>query len=449
MDNTPALLDGLETLEKRLLTQDRVFTVGDAAAITGYRTDQAKQLLDRLIVKYDCKLKVTENGDLIYDFGTRPHKRGARTWAEWYRGVQKWCWKAFMLLFRIWISLTLVVYFAIFVLILIAIIIAATASNKSSDSSSSDDSDGGMLGGFFRIFADIFISAFRWNTHIGSTHYETDANGYPYRSYDASPSPIGRKSKSFVASVYDYVFGPQRVEANPLANQLEAATHIRLRKGIIVVPEIIALAGWKAGEAENFLSDLVVRYQGEAKISEESVLYGDFTEFARQKTAEGTGIIKWYWEEYEPEYKLTGNSFWRNVWITFLCGFNLIFALVFVAIQLNPNQSSFNFTPEDAWVFVVLGWIPFVFSVIFFTLPIMRWMTLPALRKKRKIANIRKRVMRTIYLSKESYGLWYAMYDYRIKMENGVDPFKDRYGTFAGQLICAQDKVKPPFWALS
>ncbi len=52
----------------------------------------------------------------------------------------------------------------------------------------------------------------------------------------------------------------------------------------------------------------------------------------------------------------------------------------------------------------------------------------------------------TIYLSKESYGLWYAMYDYRIKMENGVDPFKDRYGTFAGQLICAQDKVKPPFW---
>jgi phenylacetate-CoA ligase len=52
----------------------------------------------------------------------------------------------------------------------------------------------------------------------------------------------------------------------------------------------------------------------------------------------------------------------------------------------------------------------------------------------------------TIYLSKESYGLWYAMYDYRIKLENGVDPFNDKYGTFAGQLICAQEQNKPPFW---
>ena len=52
----------------------------------------------------------------------------------------------------------------------------------------------------------------------------------------------------------------------------------------------------------------------------------------------------------------------------------------------------------------------------------------------------------TIYLSKESFGLWYALYDLRIKKENGVDPFKDAYGTFAGQLICAQNQSKPPFW---
>lgn len=52
----------------------------------------------------------------------------------------------------------------------------------------------------------------------------------------------------------------------------------------------------------------------------------------------------------------------------------------------------------------------------------------------------------TIYLSKESFGLWYALYDYRTKMENGVDPFKDSYGTFAGKLIHSQNKIKPPFW---
>jgi phenylacetate-CoA ligase len=38
------------------------------------------------------------------------------------------------------------------------------------------------------------------------------------------------------------------------------------------------------------------------------------------------------------------------------------------------------------------------------------------------------------------------LYDLRIKKENGVDPFKDAYGTFAGQLICAQNQTKAPFW---
>ena len=34
----------------------------------------------------------------------------------------------------------------------------------------------------------------------------------------------------------------------------------------------------------------------------------------------------------------------------------------------------------------------------------------------------------TIYLSPESIGLWYTMYDERIKRANGVDPEKDAYG---------------------
>jgi hypothetical protein len=396
MDNLPALIDGLEVLEKRLLSKDRVFTVGDAAAITGYRTDQAKQILDRLIAKYDCKLKITADGDLIYDFGTYPHRRGERTWAEWSRGVQKWWWKLFMLLFKIWIAVTLVVYFVIFLLILIAIIIAATASNKDGDSDSSSSFD---LGGMFRILWEIFESAFRWNTHYSSTHYTIDMYGYPYQEYDSRRSPTHKNKKSFVASVYDYVFGPERVEISPLANKQEAGAYIRSQKGLIIVPEVIALAGWKGGEAENFLSELVVTYQGEAKISNESLLYGDFTEFARQKTSKQEAPVVWYWDEYEPEYKLTGNSFWRNFWITFMCLFNLTFSFMFIGAQLSPETSPLNLNPSDAWMFIVLGWIPFAFCVLFFGIPLMRWLNLGFLRRKRRMANIRKRVMRAIYQS--------------------------------------------------
>ena len=55
------------------------------------------------------------------------------------------------------------------------------------------------------------------------------------------PSPVDKTAKSFVASVYDYVFGPGRVELHPLSNQQEAAAYIRTQKGLITVPEIIAL----------------------------------------------------------------------------------------------------------------------------------------------------------------------------------------------------------------
>jgi len=395
MDNTPALLDGLEVLEKRLLEKDRVFTVGDASAITGYRTDQAKQVLDRLIVKYDCKLKITENGDLIYDFGTYPHKRGERTWAEWNRGAQKWLWQLFMFLFKMWIAVTLVVYFVLFLVILIGIVLASIAGDKDGDGEGVGDG----LGSVFGILWEIFASAFRWNTHSYYTHYTVDMQGYPYQAYDQMPSPVDKTAKSFVASVYDYVFGPGRVELHPLSNQQEAAAYIRTQKGLITVPEIIALAGWKGGEAENFLSEIVVRYQGEAKISQESLLYGDFTDLARQQTTNKDAPVVWYWDEYEAEYKLTGNTVWRNFLITFMGIFNLVFGVIFISLQLNPDQSILNLGAESIWMYVILGWIPFAFCAVFFSVPIMRWLNIGFAQRKRKMANIRKRVMKAIYLS--------------------------------------------------
>jgi len=52
----------------------------------------------------------------------------------------------------------------------------------------------------------------------------------------------------------------------------------------------------------------------------------------------------------------------------------------------------------------------------------------------------------TIYLDAYSIGLWYALYDRRIKEQNGVDPVNDAYGTFAGQLVCDKNQLHPPYW---
>ncbi|MDX2304707.1 MAG: hypothetical protein NW226_17995 [Microscillaceae bacterium] len=385
----PLILQGINTLEQRLKKSDRVFTLGDAAAITGFALDEAKETLDALMVKYDCRLKVTENGDLIYDFGKILHPRGERTWAEWWYGTKQWLWKAFMIVFKAWISITLVVYFVLFLVILIAFVVAMMAKND--DNSSSSDSD---FSGVFIFIGDIFRSIFFWNTVTGSTYYDRDPYGYPYQRYEPRPSSFNKKKKgkNFVASVYDFVFGPPRVEQSALANQQEVAAYLRKNKGLIVIPEIIGLAGWKADEAEDFFTDVIVRYKGDSKISENNVLYGDFYELARTQTSEADAKVVWYWDEYEPEYKLTGNTAGRNAGVIFMNLFNLFFSLIFLAGANSPELAG-----DSAGILIFLGWIPFIFSVLFFGVPLMRYFQIQPLQRKRHLNNIRKRLMKVIY----------------------------------------------------
>jgi hypothetical protein len=51
------------------------------------------------------------------------------------------------------------------------------------------------------------------------------------------------------------------------------------------------------------------------------------------------------------------------------------------------------------WVGIALGVVPFVFSFIFFLVPIIRIFRVWRLNKRRRIQNIRKRLMRVIFQS--------------------------------------------------
>ncbi|MCU0447332.1 MAG: hypothetical protein MUE85_20745 [Microscillaceae bacterium] len=399
-----ALIEGVSTLEQRLQTRDRVFTIGDASAITGFGMDEAKQALDRLMQMYDCRLKVTENGDLIYDFGSL-HKRGERTWAEWWHLTQLWLWKIFVFLFKIWISVTLVVYFVIFLVILIALIVAMMAGNKDGDSSSGSSSSDG---GFFDFIGEIFRSIFIWNTHTPRTYYERDGYGYDYRSYEPIPSTLAKvrkkdpqKSKGFVASVYDFVFGPERVEMTREDQQKEVASYVRQNQGLITMPELIALGGWNREKGEDFFSEVIVKYQGDSKISENAVLYGDFYTLARSQSSGGDAPIIYYWDEYSPEYKLTGNTWWRNAGVIGMNLFNLSFATFFVTGALNQADIGID-EGTSQMLSIGLGWIPFTFSFLFFLVPILRYFQMQPLRRKRYLENIRKRIMKAIYLQQSA-----------------------------------------------
>jgi hypothetical protein len=375
-------------LEEKVSAVKGNFTLNDAAAMTGLALDEAKEALNAMMAKYVCRLMVTENGDLIYSFGTSLQRRGEKTTAEKIEIVAHWAWKIFTVIFKAWIAVMLVVYFVIFLVILIGLILAS--SSKSDDSKSPVKLDG--------LF-DIFISIFQWRTATAVINYHTDGQGYRYQRYEPVKSYIQDHKKSFIASVYDFVFGPPRVELDPLGNEKEVAAYLRREKGIVTPSELTALAGWTRSESEAFLSDCLVRFQGDAVISDNGVVYGRFDQLTRGAGDVKDGDIVYYWDEFEPDYEITGNKGTRNALIIFMNGFNLCFAAAVLWMFYHSNS---GYAPsQDKLIAALLGWLPFVFSILFFAVPAMRLPKVVNLKRHRTAMNIRKRIMRVLLANKE------------------------------------------------
>ncbi|MDZ7266895.1 MAG: hypothetical protein ONB48_06035 [candidate division KSB1 bacterium] len=384
-------------LEKRLQKGERHFTLNEAAAATGLFIDDARRALEQLIQKYVCRLQVTENGDLIYDFGKTLQRRGEKTWAERRAEIAAALWRVFTVIYKAWIAVTLVVYFVLFLLILVALVLAMSSRKNGKDRGPSLD-----------FLGDLFTSIFRWRTHTDTVLYRTDRRGYRYRHYAPTPSPINQNKKSFIASVYDFVFGPARVTIDPLQNHKEVAAYLRRQKGIVVATELCALAGWNFAQAETFLTDCLVRFQGEVKVSENGVLYGEFNDLLRGVGGTQEAQIIYYWDEYEPEYQLAGNTPGRNLAIVLMNGFNLAFSF-YLLNHLLPRLLQSRLPEEilpglGSWIathatsaYLLLGWLPLIFSLLFFIIPLARWFKLQSARRRRHHNNIRKRLFKAIF----------------------------------------------------
>ncbi len=378
--------ESFQLMERRLATGKTRLTLTEAAAVTGLSLDQAEAALRDLLTRYDCHLQVTENGDIIYDFGPRLHRRDEKSWREHLDEALSLLWKAFVLFFKAWIAVTLVVYFVIFLAILIAMIVLLMFGGKSAGGARRGRSQGGALG-LLRLFTAIF----NWNTATSRKRRRSDRRGYAYAAYEPQPALLQDKpdAKSFVASVYDFVFGPPRVERHPLENPQEVAAYLRRNKGILVPADIKALTGLVADQAALLFSDCIGRFQGDIRISDRKLMYGQFDRLLRTVSAEDDMEIVYYWNEYEPPHLLTGNALGTNALIVFLNGFNLIFSLFILAGASSNAFSTF-------W----LGTVPFFFSLIFFAVPALRLPGVLIREARRNAENRRKRVVWAIFANR-------------------------------------------------
>lgn len=377
---------------KNKLSENGKITFSDAVSILGTPVLETREILNFMIERYNCNISVTDKGSVIYDFGNLK-RRNSKGLKEVSYEILEAVWKVFTWIFKAWITVFLIVYFVIFLLLLIAILVAAASGGKDNKKSSSPDISK-LLGGIMR-------GLFYWNMTSKNTTHQTDAAGYRYKTYEPVPAPVdqylGKKpKKSFITSVFDFVFGPARFELTVQDNFTEIVSYLRKNRGVISKFEMKGLAGWTSDKLEDFFSECVAKFNGIVEISSEGLLYARFPELLYTSGNSKDGKIEWYWDEYEDEYKVTGNTGEANFGIFAMNIFNLVFsgAILFGFI----DQYIDPYVEVDRIVFFWLGIIPFIFSFLFFLIPAIRSLLIRPKIKQREINNIRKRLTRAVYL---------------------------------------------------
>ena len=386
--DTVTTTSAVRLLTKRLSGVKGRITSADATAITGLPHETVKDALDVLMNTFVCRLRITESGEVLYDFGGSLRRRGSKSVGDKLRDAGELLWKAFTAAFKVWITVMLIVYLVIFLILVLALLFGGRDSKKSI-----------KLGWVGDLFADIFFLSSRNMAVV----YALDRDGNRHRAFrqeqryghgEAEPK------KRLVQSVYDFVFGPPRPNFDPFADEKEVAAWLRREKGVLTLTELVALAGYTFDEASERMASYLGRYRGEAEITDDGVLIGTFEHLLKvgDSGLEG-GRVELFWDEYEAPYELTGNSTGRNTAIAAVNAFNLLFALVMFSTPGLGTLLVANTGIElpAGVVQVVLGVIPLLFSVLFFTVPLLRMRSVSRPERLRKIRNIRRRILRAAF----------------------------------------------------
>lgn len=347
-------------IEDRILAslkrREGVATAGDVAADTGLNMGDVETGLRAMLSRYKSHLDVDDDGNLRYRFDPGFVRRGedpARLWHD----IRTALWTAFKWVFKVWIMVMLVGYTIAFLLLLVAMAIASIAASVASDS----DSDG-----LVEIPLYLLARTLEFLFWISLFDDSSDRRRHRRRAHRKAPKP----EKAFYQKVFDYVFGPDR-KVDPLKAQAAFAGFVRELDGRVTAADWAARTGQSLEEAENALTAAVVRYHGDVDVSDEGQLIYRFDELmvtaARGGAAMSPARI---WSARAKLPSFTGNPGGTNVWITIFNAFNLFMSFSVLSAASEAAATGVALAPA---ITVGLGYIPLVFSLIFFAVPALRY----------------------------------------------------------------------------
>jgi hypothetical protein len=345
-------------------------TVADMVAKTALNLETVRELVSVAADEFNGRLEVTESGEILYSFphGFTSRYRGFR--AGLRRTAQKF--KTVLLaaaswFFKVWIMVMLVGYFLLFILLALASLVLSVAVSSSNSRSrrGSGRSGGLFIGpGFFDL-----IIRFWFYSELFS----------PRRR-----SPRQSGGKPLYRAIFSFVFGDGDPNAGWAARENQALiAYIRANRGVISLPEFMALTGLPPDRAENEITARCVEFGGFPEVTEAGTLVYRFDQLLLG-TTQNNKVSAAPFKELK---RFSANLPAMNRWFVIINGVNLGFGAYFLFQTLAASRASYLFN----FVYVLfsqvmgnplpliglaLGAVPLAFSLLFWLIPALRFAAL-------------------------------------------------------------------------
>lgn len=372
--NLPAVKAG-RILEKCLDGSLNNLTIADASLKSGLSLRDSEIGLHYLVAEYRGHLSATSKGELLFRFPTgfaKPWVKIERLEAVWLK-VKNIALGLAKFVVRAWISVVMIAYVAIFA----AILIGLTMANKSDERDNRGSLGGTLL--FHTLFRVILDSLF-WTFHPFSP-FSVRRDPVYGRSYAAKKADV-----PFYEKVNRFFFGPTKLPADPLAVQRTILEEIRFQKGRVGLSDIMRVTGLSSEKTDSILSRLMLDYDGEVMVTSAGGIVYSFPEMRKTVDQKVTHAPPSIWSRLKKLDPFTGNSSGSNLLIAGLNGFNLVMSTVAISGGWTIAKLHWMFTagataermggmlpPMPTGSPLLLGWIPFWFSLTLFALPVMRY----------------------------------------------------------------------------
>lgn len=404
--------EAYRTVTEAFKKQRNGATVADIVAHTSLPLTTVKTLVPAVADEYAGRLQVTESGEILYSF-PRGFKSKYHGFGVFLRNCAEKVGNAIKIaaswLFKVWIMVMLIGYFALFMIIALAALVLSFTG--SSSGSSSRSSKGGGLYLASTIF-NFIIRIWFYSEIIKSIN--------PQYAGGRAPRPKGRPLHK---AIFSFVFGDGDPNAGWETREKQAViAYIQANRGVISLPEFIVLTGLKRDVAESAITSYCVEFGGSPEATDDGTVVYRFDELllradTRDRSFGGSSPIK----RLEV---FSANKTAMNVWFCVINGVNTLFGGYFLYNALNTGAVSIktivqqgkeistfvsSATGEVASylygvtyalasivgdplpvITIGLGLVPLIFSAFFWLIPVVRSGNVKKRNENIKLENLRK-----------------------------------------------------------